>query len=137
MSINEGFVQDRRRFSRLSAHVDCEFTFKELTHKAVLVDLSLNGALFSSKFLPPRGSSVKILLQSPHLKETLTLDGTVVRGSWNTSEQEELSTFAVQIDSMTSALVKFLTSLQTKTQTEMRDRQAQSGKSPGEVSPPD
>jgi hypothetical protein len=116
VSTNERFVQDRRRFSRLSALTDCEFTFKELPHKAVIVDLSLIGALLSSKFLPPRGSSVKILLQPPHLKEPLTLDGTVVRGGWGTSDQGEISRFAVQFDSLTADLIRVLNRLQTKMQ---------------------
>ena len=104
-------VQDRRRFSRLSALLDCEFTFKELTHKAVIVDLSLNGALLSSKFLPPKGTTVKILLPSPQLKETLALDGTVVRGGWGMSDHGEKSRFSVQFDSLTPDLIKILNSL--------------------------
>jgi hypothetical protein len=115
MSISNRVVQDRRRYSRLSALLDCEFTYKELTHKAVIVDLSLNGALLSSKFLPPKGSIVKILLRSPHLEEPLALDGTVIRGAWNMSDHGELSRFAVQFDGLTLDLVKILNSLQSKT----------------------
>jgi hypothetical protein len=112
VSPNNKVVQDRRRFSRIIALMDCEFTFKELTHKAVVVDLSLNGALLSSKFLPPNGSSIKLLLKSPQSNKTFTLGGTVLRGGWGTSEHGEVSRFAVQIDSLAPDLVKVLNSLQ-------------------------
>ncbi len=91
MSLNERVVQDRRRFSRIAALLDCEVKYRGITLKAVIVDLSLNGALLSSKYLPPKGDAVTVFLQSPQLKEPLALESTVVRGAWAMSEGEDRS----------------------------------------------
>jgi hypothetical protein len=97
------------------ALVGCEFTYKELTHKAVIVDLSLNGALLSAKYLPPNGSSVKIILKSPQSQGPLTLDGKVVRGVWGASDHGKVCRFGVQVDGISPDLVKYLNSLQETT----------------------
>ena len=46
MAIRNRARQDRRNLSRVIVRLDCQFTHEGVTHKAVMVDLSLKGALF-------------------------------------------------------------------------------------------
>jgi len=61
-----------------------------------MVDISLKGALISSKFLPPKQGHVTITLQTPHLKKPLILPGEVTRGDWTMSEHGKMGRFAIR-----------------------------------------
>lgn len=97
------------------ALLDCEFTFEQATHKAVIVDLSLNGAFLSSKFRPPEEGSIRICIQSKHLKNPLTMSATVVRGHWGMSEHGKHGRFGVRFSRIAPELIHLINALQVRT----------------------
>jgi hypothetical protein len=96
MVINDREMQNRRINSRVIAHLDCRITHGGASYDAVIVDLSQKGALMASKFLPPTGSEISIILQTQLLKNTLILSGTVLREIQIRPEDGPLCRFAVQ-----------------------------------------
>jgi len=105
-------IHDKRRFSRLSALLACDFEFEEALHPAAIIDMSLNGLLLSSKLLPPNKSTVTVFLRSPGWTQSLVLDGTVVRGGGDgTADQRQPATFAVQFAGVPPELLKIFNSL--------------------------
>ena len=72
-------LQDRRRLSRVSAQMECQFVSDDKEYEALLLDLSHEGAFLSSSFLPARQSKILITLEADCLKAPLTLKGTVLR----------------------------------------------------------
>jgi hypothetical protein len=111
VSVRSRVTQDRRRLSRLIALLSCKFTYKQVTHNATLVDLSIKGAFLSSIFLPPIGGPIRVFLQSRQLKKPLALDGIVVRGGWGTSERGKISRFGVRFNSSPLELISLLHTL--------------------------
>jgi len=95
----------------LIAMLGCEFTFKQVTHNATIVNLSIRGAFLSSNFLPPIGGAVRVFFQSPRMKTPLALDGVVVRGGWGMSERGEVSRFGVRFNSSPVELISLLHTL--------------------------
>ena len=91
--------QDQRRSSRTIALIDCEIAFNGTVHKAVIVNLSMNGALISSKSLPPEGNTISIHIDSPHLKRRLMLEAQVLSGSWVSQTNERAGRFRVRFSS--------------------------------------
>ena len=104
------FTQDKRKMSRLETHLDCHFKIEGTTYKAVILDLSFNGALLSSAYLPPAGSSVSVIIQSEHLKQPLILEGDVKRHS-NISGSIGLGRFGIEISSTPLDLKILITTL--------------------------
>jgi hypothetical protein len=96
MAVRNHATQDRRNLSRVIVLLDCQFTHEGVTHKAVMVDLSLKGALFSADFLPPNGSIITVTLNSPVTKKALVFDGTVLRGTWVLSDHGKRGRFGVR-----------------------------------------
>ena len=111
MVIRSRATQDRRGISRVIARLDCEFISEGVCYKAVVVDLSLRGALLSSKYLPPKGIHVTVTMQPPHVKKTLTLEGKVIRGGWGMSEHGELGRFGIQFSHSSLDLIELISKL--------------------------
>ena len=82
MALRSYATQDLRNLSRVVVLLDCQFTHEGVTHKAVIVDISIKGALLSAAFLPPNGSIITVTLNSPVTRKKLVFDGTVLRGTW-------------------------------------------------------
>ena len=72
-------IQDRRLTSRVTADLHCDFSIEGLIHEATITNLSLNGALMLSSFIPPERSHIVITLRSPLLKSPLAMESEVVR----------------------------------------------------------
>ncbi len=111
MVIQNRVTQDRRKISRVPARLPCRFSIKGESHEATLLDLSLNGAFLSSKFLPPNGSGIRVTLQTPSLKNPLDLDATVIRGNCVNSDHGSLSRFAIRFHSSSLDLMKLIQQL--------------------------
>jgi hypothetical protein len=109
MAVQNHPTQDRRSLSRVIVLVDCQFTHEGVTHKAVMVDLSLKGAHFSATFLPPNGSIITVMLNSPVFKKTLVFDGTVLRGTWAMSDHGKRGRFGVRFSYAPVDLIALIT----------------------------
>ena len=97
MSIPNCATQDRRNLSRVIVRLDCHFTLEGVTHKAVIVDLSVKGACLSADFLPPNGSIITVTLNSPGTQKALVFDGTVLRGDWVMSDHGKRGRFGMRL----------------------------------------
>lgn len=104
-------IHDKRRFSRLSALLVCEFEFEDIAHRAIIVDMSLNGVLLASKLQPPNESTVTVIFRSPVLRNAFALEGSVLRSNENFSEPGESGTFVVQFACLPPELLKILHTL--------------------------
>ncbi len=113
-------TQDRRHVSSMTALLSCEFTFEQTIHKAVIVDISLRGAFLSSKILPPKGSLIKISLQSTALAKPLTLDGEVLRGETGWTEHGRAGRFAIRFLRPDTELIGLIKALSTTHSLSMR-----------------
>jgi hypothetical protein len=109
MAIRNQTAQDRRNLSRVIVLVDCQFTHEGVTHKAVMVDLSLKGAYFSADFLPPKDSVITVTLNSPVTKKKLVFDGTVLRRTWAMSDHGERARFGIRFSYAPVDLIALLT----------------------------
>jgi hypothetical protein len=89
-------VQDRRNISRISTRFSCHFTLEGVSREAVAIDLSLKGALLSSKIMPPIGAEITIILRPPGLKNGLRLEARVVRGGWGISDHGAIGKFGIR-----------------------------------------
>jgi hypothetical protein len=89
-------VNDFRKFLRTHTDLACQFAFEEITHKAVITNLSLEGACLSSNFLPPIGSTVTVSLQSPHSEIALSLQARVIHDGGSKSSQAKPHRFGVR-----------------------------------------
>jgi hypothetical protein len=69
-------AQDRRSLARVSSFLDCEFACDGDTRKAVMLDLSLNGALLSAKIPPPKDAIITLYLTSRLLTRKLAIEAT-------------------------------------------------------------
>jgi len=78
MSANNCAANNRRSVSRIQADLNCQFSFEGLAHDARIANLSLNGALLASSFIPPEKSAVVLTIRTP-LKNFLILESEVVR----------------------------------------------------------
>jgi hypothetical protein len=113
MAIRSRATQDRRNISRMIIRLDCQFTHEGVTHKAVMVDLSLKGAFFSATFLPPKDSLITVTLNSPVAKKPLVLDGTVIRGTWAMSDHGRRSRFGINFRYAPADLIALITTVKT------------------------
>ena len=96
MTIRSRAPQDRRNTSRVIALHKCRFTCREAVHDAVIVDLSRNGALLSSEFLPANGEEIRMSVRSEHLDKELNLLGKVLRGTMVTTDHGKRGRFVVR-----------------------------------------
>jgi hypothetical protein len=104
-------VQDRRGVSRVNTNLSCQFTFEGVNYEAVILDLSLTSVLLSSLFLPPQGGNVIITLQTPLLRNALTLEGKVIRESLGISDYSKHNRFAIRFSHAPSEIIKLISSL--------------------------
>lgn len=111
MAIISRATQDHRMASRVIGRLDCQFTFEGKSHDAVIVDISLGGALLSSKFLPPTDGDVTIILQTPLLKKTALLYGKVIRGSWSMSDHGKRGRFGIKFNQTSLDAIKLINQL--------------------------
>jgi hypothetical protein len=116
MVINGRETQNRRINARIIAHLNCRITYGGASYDAVTVDLSQRGALMASKFLPPTGSEISIILQTKLLENMLTLSGTVLREIPIRPEDGPLCRFAVQFGHTPLDLIILLNKLLTSQQ---------------------
>jgi hypothetical protein len=91
-------TQDRRNLSRVAARLSCLYTYEGVSQPAVLLDLSLRGALLSSKSMPPINETISITLKPPTSEEVLKLEGMVVRGGWGISDHGAVGKFGVRFN---------------------------------------
>jgi hypothetical protein len=78
-----------------------------------MVDISLKGAFFSARFLPPNGSTITVSLHSPASKKDLVFNGTVIRGTWATSDHGKLARFGIHFGFANSDLIALINKLNT------------------------
>ena len=97
--------------SRVPARLNCRFNYEGVSHEAVIIDLSLNGAFLASKFMPPTGSLVAMTVKIPQLKNALTLEAKVIRGTSTSSDHGSLSRFAIRFDHQSLELIGLLNTL--------------------------
>lgn len=108
MAIRSRVTQDRRKISRIATRLECRFEFEAKSYKAVIIDLSIKGAYFSSAFLPPFASRIEITVVTPHLPKPLTLQGVVLRGSSGMSDHGAVERFGVEFRSAPLDLTKLI-----------------------------
>jgi len=96
---------------RVIARLDCQFTYNGVSHKGVVVDVSLKGALLSSVFLPPVNSEISIRIETSYLPEPLVLDGRIQRGNWGMTDHGKVGRFGVEFKSPSLALIKLINQL--------------------------
>ena len=109
MAIQSRATQDLRNISRVVVRLDCQFTHEGVTHKAVIVDLSLKGAFFSAAFLPPKDSTITVTLNSPVTQKALVFDGTVIRGTWVMSDHGKRGRFGIRFTYAPFDLIALIT----------------------------
>jgi hypothetical protein len=103
--------QDKRKVSRFIVLLGCRITYSGTSYSAVMVDVSLGGALLSSQFMPPVGSDIIVTLQPPILERELKLNGRVVRGNWVESAAGKLGRFGIRFTNTPLDLVRLITKL--------------------------
>jgi hypothetical protein len=111
MGIRSRATQDRRKISRMIVRLDCEFTHEGVTHKAVMVDLSLKGAFFSATFMPPQNSTVTVTLNSPVTRKPLVFDGKVIRGTWAMSDHGKRGRFGINFTYAPAGLIALMSAV--------------------------
>lgn len=111
MATAEQLIRDRRRFSRVPAQLPCLFTHGTATRPATITDISLGGALLTSEFLPPIGSSVTISLETSQSSIPLTLSATVIHASRRSSKKGDVSRFGVRFGGTATGLMRLIHSL--------------------------
>ena len=111
MTIKSRVSQDRRNTSRVMARLDCCLIIDGVSHKAVIVDLSMKGAFLSTKILPPNGSTVTVSIKPPAVKKELMFTGTVTRGTWVTSDHGKLGRFGVRFGTHPTDLLMLVSKL--------------------------
>ena len=111
MTIRSRASQDRRSNSRVIALKKCCFTLRDTVHDAVVVDLSRNGAMLMSEFLPANGENVQLSIRSEHLKEELNLAGKVARGTMVTTDYGKRGRFVVNFADTPLVLLQLISKL--------------------------
>ena len=96
ISVSSRVLQDRRSAARVSTLLTCHYTYEGVRREAVLHDISLRGALLSSKFMPPIDKTISILLKPSGSTDDLRLEGKIVRGGWEISEHGNFGKFSVR-----------------------------------------
>ncbi len=111
MAVATRMNQDRRYTSRLPVRMECQFTDGSTTYRAVIINLSLDGAYLAAKHLPTKGSNTTVTLSAPGVKMPLILCGKVTRGGYGTSEIGIISKFGVKFSSAPIELMTLLKDL--------------------------
>jgi PilZ domain len=114
MATGSRVIRDRRMISRVSARLNCRFTYQGVSREAVVIDLSLNGAYLAAKFLPPNDGGVTITLKTPPLKNALILEGKVIRGAEDISDRGSLGKFGIKFNQTSLDLIRIINRLAAK-----------------------
>ena len=111
MSTKSRVLQDRRQMSRVASHLKCQVSYNETSYDAIILNLSLNGAYISSSFLPSVGETVTITLRTLDLKNSLIIEGLVVRGNSGVSDHGVLKRFGIQFNHSYLQLISIISKL--------------------------
>ena len=114
MNVRCRIPKDRRSSSRVVELLNCHFTYRDSTHKAVMVNLSQKGALFSSRFQVPKGETIDIAIQTNQLQKKLTLRGIVERSNRVTTDHGIMGRFFVRFGHTPLDLLVLLARLNAK-----------------------
>jgi hypothetical protein len=114
MAIRNRVSQDLRANSRVFACIDSYFTYEKLDYPAVTLDLSQKGAQLSSKFLPPKGSTIELTIRTPETKEQIVLTCTVLRSSRVITDHGPKARIAVRFSQTPLPLIGLLSRLLAK-----------------------
>ena len=93
------------------ARLKCQFTFSGVSHEAFIRDISLNGAFLWSSFVPAQGCDVLIRLETPLLKNTLVLEGKVVRTDHTPTDHGDENAFAIRFSHASAELIVLISKL--------------------------
>ena len=91
-------LSSRRKTARISSNIECRFRSGDNDYEAKIIDLSRDGALLSSSFIPDPKSKILITVQSESFEQPLTIEGTVTRSS--ASGKNEGSHFGVVFENL-------------------------------------
>lgn len=72
-------LSSRRKMPRISAKTGCRFRLDDKEYEATLKDISNEGALLASVFLPDLKSKIFVTFETTDQKAPLTFEGTVTR----------------------------------------------------------
>ncbi len=98
-----------RDLSRLKACFQCEVVVEERRVKAYLLDVSLRGALVSSRERLPVDSNVSLYVKLPNSDRTLALHGFIVRAARDASDyMREVFHYGVRFNDARSDLMALL-----------------------------
>lgn len=111
MGVTSRVVKDRRNLSRIATRFLCHFTYEGVSREAVVINLSLKGALLSSKFMPPIGASVSLTMRPPASKDPVKLEGKVIRGGWGISDHGAIGKFGIRFGANSSTLIAMINKL--------------------------
>jgi hypothetical protein len=111
VAIKSRVVQDLRTTSRVFTRLNCSYVHDGLSRDAVLLDISLRGALLSSRFLPPKDDTVVITVRVPVSNDVLNLEGIVTRGVRGQSEHGAVGKLSVRFTSPPLELLSLIRSL--------------------------
>jgi len=106
-----GALSSRRKMPRISTKMLCRFRSNDKEYEATILDISKEGALFSSIFLPELRSKVFITLSVDGREEPLELTGKVTRNAL--SKQGEGGQFGVEFENAGHELTQFIDALTT------------------------
>ena len=102
-------LSSRRKASRISTQIECRFKFDDTDHVARILDLSKDGALLSSTFIPAQSGKVSITLQAEGLEKPLMFEGMVKRNA--EVEQGEEGQFGVEFETAIPELSQLIRAL--------------------------
>jgi hypothetical protein len=104
-------VQDRRAVSRVSADMECRYTYDGMEYSGFVREISLKGALLLSSYMPPHGAAISIRLNASLRDGQLLLDAKVVRRDCKDTERGTVKAFGVAIHNGSLALAQLVTRL--------------------------
>ncbi len=96
MGVQNLVAQDRRQNARIPTCLSCRCAFQGVSREAVILNISLAGALVSANLKPPPGSAVTLTLEPPLLQKPIILEGLVTRDDPSATERGILNRFAVR-----------------------------------------
>lgn len=104
-------TQDRRENARVPSRLQCQYTYEGTRCDTVIVNLSLNGAYLTAKIPPPIGKIISLTIQTPTLKNTLTLEAKVVRHGWGVIDYGDINRFGIRFSRSASELIGLINKL--------------------------
>jgi hypothetical protein len=109
MAVAKRVLQDRRNISRSITMMDCHFAHNGTNRAAVILNISLKGALLSSKFAPPAGETITLSFKMPALDQELYLEAKVLRDMNDVWELGSTRKFSVSFKNVNSQLLTLIT----------------------------